>query len=152
MSGSHCSTLFKLMPRLASLPMTISLSVVTLNRSSAVSLISAFSSTISHLLALKSKRLASSFLAWFTAFSISIELTCETMSNEGIIQFTIYDLRFTICDCVRAPFPAQILNCSGGLRQPKQRSKSAATVVLHLQIEHFGNLCQLPFKPERFGQ
>jgi hypothetical protein len=28
--------------------------------------------------------LASSFLAWLTAFSISIELTCETISNEGM--------------------------------------------------------------------
>jgi hypothetical protein len=35
---------------------------------------------------LKSKRLANSFLAWLTAFSISIELTCETMSNEGMAQ------------------------------------------------------------------
>ncbi len=26
----------------------------------------------------------SSFLAWFTAFSISIEFTCETMSNQGM--------------------------------------------------------------------
>jgi hypothetical protein len=77
-------TLFRLMPRLASLPMTISLSVVTLNWSSAESLISFFSKTISALLPLKSKRLASSFLAWLTAFSISIELTCETMSNEGM--------------------------------------------------------------------
>ena len=72
------------MPRLASLPMTISLSVRTLKSSSADSLISVFSSTISALLPLKSKRLASSFLAWLTAFSISIELTCETMSNEGM--------------------------------------------------------------------
>jgi hypothetical protein len=30
--------------------------------------------------------LASSFLAWLTAFSISIVLTCETMSNEGMTQ------------------------------------------------------------------
>ena len=73
------------MPRLASLPMTISFSVATLNSLSAVSLISVFSKTISHLLPLKSKRLASSFLAWLTAFSISIELTCETMSNEGMV-------------------------------------------------------------------
>jgi hypothetical protein len=61
-----------------------SFNVVTLNWSSALNLISVFSSTISALLPLKSNRLASSFLAWLTAFSISIELTCETMSNEGM--------------------------------------------------------------------
>ena len=66
--------------------MTISTSVRTRNSSSAVSLISFFSSWISALLPLKSKRLASSFLAWLTAFSISIELTCETMSNEGMAE------------------------------------------------------------------
>ncbi len=50
-SGSSCSTLFMLMPRLASLPSMISLSVVTLNSLSAVSLmISVFSRAISHLL------------------------------------------------------------------------------------------------------
>jgi len=57
-----------LIPRLASLPMRISLRVATLNALSAESLISVFSSAISHLLPLKSNRLASSFFAWLTAF------------------------------------------------------------------------------------
>jgi len=43
-----------------------------------------FSRKMSALLRSKPKRLASSWLAWLTAFSISIGLTCETMSNEGI--------------------------------------------------------------------
>jgi hypothetical protein len=55
-----------------------------MNSLSAVCLIPVFFSPISHLPPLKSKRLASSFLAWLTAFSISIVLTCETMSNEGM--------------------------------------------------------------------
>jgi hypothetical protein len=38
--------------------------------------------------------LASSFLAWLTAFSISIEFTCETMSNEGMAKsFAIFHPR-----------------------------------------------------------
>src|SRR5437867_8782131 len=84
MSASPRSTFFKLILRLASLPIMISPSAWILNWSSAVSLISSFSRTISALLPLKSNRLASSFLAWLTAFSISIELTCETISKEGI--------------------------------------------------------------------
>jgi hypothetical protein len=33
---------------------------------------------------LKSKRVASSFWAWFTAFSTSIEFTFDTMSKLGM--------------------------------------------------------------------
>ena len=71
---------------MAILPMTISASAFSLNWFSAESLISFFSRTISALLPLKSKRLASSFLAMFTAFSISIELTWLTMSNDGMAE------------------------------------------------------------------
>src|SRR6266446_1439415 len=84
MSASPRSTFFKLILRLASLLIMISPRAWILNWSSAVSLISSFSRTISALLPLKSIRLASSFLAWLTAFSISIELTCETISKEGM--------------------------------------------------------------------
>jgi CheY-like chemotaxis protein len=48
------------------------------------SLISAFSRTISALAPLKSKRLASSFCAWFTAFCTSMKSTLETMSKVGM--------------------------------------------------------------------
>ena len=86
MSGSHCSTLFRLMPRLASLPMTISFSVRDLEIVVGGEFDFGFLQHDFALLPLKSKRLASSFLAWLTAFSISIELTCETMSNEGMMN------------------------------------------------------------------
>src|SRR5208283_3738213 len=132
-SGPAVSTLLRLMLRLASRPMTISASALILNWSAAASLISFFSSTISDLDPLKSKRLASSLLAWLTAFSISIELTCETMSKEGMAQFMIYDLRF----CPRA----QILNQSG-----------ARSTGSHLRIEQMEHLCQFPADPGHPGE
>ena len=66
--------------------MVISDRALILNWSSAESLISFFSSAIWALLPLKSKRLANSFFAWFTAFSISIEFTFDTMSKLGMQQ------------------------------------------------------------------
>src|SRR6476660_8470845 len=84
MSGSPFSMFLREMFRLAIFEITISCSAPILNLSSAVSLISFFSRTISALLPLKSKRLASSFFAWLTAFSISIGLTWETISKEGM--------------------------------------------------------------------
>src|SRR5205085_9617037 len=41
---------------------------------------------ISALEPLKSKRFTNSFLAWFTAFSTSIEFTSETMSKDGMAR------------------------------------------------------------------
>jgi len=73
-----------LMLRLEIFPSTISTSALILNWSSADNLISFFSKTISALLPLKSKRLANSLLAMLTAFSISIELTWLTISNDGM--------------------------------------------------------------------
>src|SRR5688572_31866562 len=84
MSGSLRSMFLRLIWRLASLFMRISLRAVILNWSSAVRLISFFSCLISAFESLKSKRVESSFFAWLTAFSSSMELTSDTMSNDGM--------------------------------------------------------------------
>jgi hypothetical protein len=64
--------------------MTIFDSTSSMNGFSAESSISFFLSTIPGFVPLKSNGLASSYLAMFTAFSISIELTWLTISIDGM--------------------------------------------------------------------
>src|ERR1041385_7703494 len=110
MSGSPFSTFFSEIFRFANFPITISCNAPILNLSSAVSLISFFSKTISAFDPLKSKRFANSFFAWLTAFSISIEFTSLTMSYDGMRKrlqkktketknfvFDLCSLRYLLC-------------------------------------------------------
>src|SRR3982751_4227942 len=107
MAGSTCSTFRRSMPRLPSLPMTISRRPRRRDASSAVSVIFSFSTRISAVDPLKSNRVASSLRAWLTALSISCASTSETMSNEGMLG--IFEFRFSIFDWFRARRQARVV-------------------------------------------